>query len=313
MTEPGGDREEVMEEPGGLIKVPLPQLDTKTLGNPRKERQDLDGLRASIEREGLKNPPRVWVRRIQRGGTRVREYLVASGFGRIEAIATSEKLRKEFKDGVPCLAVTGTEAEIRLGQLVEQVQHEDWNPIDVADAAINLTKEPADADAPKPMPLSTVAEAAGKTEKWLTVLINVRQKCTPPVLAAVRSGRLPVSEAAKWIRFDAAKQNAMLKEYLATKAAKGTRAANKEARERAASESPDRVVKPKPKEIAEVRSAMGILSSAPEWKLAMDALDWVAGRNKAFPSSVAKAVDGTRKQGGRSNGKDKAQAQEQAL
>lgn len=51
---------------------------------------------------------------------------------------------------------------------------------------------------------------------------------------------------------------------------------------------------------------MGILSSEPQWKGGMDALDWTLGRNKKFRASVAKAVDAVRAKGGRDEGKGKS-------
>jgi hypothetical protein len=298
----------------GLSKIPFDRIELEGVGNPREDCDHVEELRASIARDGLKVPLRVWHQRLG-GGQAVKvggektfvRYLLVSGFRRHAAIAAQRKRDKHFMDEVPVVLIHGTEAEIRLDQLVETIMHEDWNPMEVADAVIALTAESKllDGRAPVPAlcPMAKVAESTGLTPTWLAQLVKVREKCCAAVVNAVRAGRVPVTEAAKWAGFDAAKQAERLREYLKTKAERGTRAANREARERDADDSPERVVKPTPKEIAETRSAMSILSSEPEWKRAMDALDWVAGRNRSFKGSVAKAVDAVRKRGGRDEGK----------
>lgn len=309
----------------GLTKIEFDRIEINTDGvtNPRQSPRD-GTLRASIVAEGLKNPLRVWHRKlgggrevVVAGKKRNDRYILVSGFGRYDAIKEERQTDKHFYDEVPCVTLHGTLSEILLGQLVEQVQHEDWNEMDVADSVIALTQpgevkpnvvgEPGAGKAePAAYSVGAVAEHSGVTESWLGQIVKVRQKCSPAVVAAIRSGRVPVSEVIrqKWFSLDPAKQDALLKQYLATKKEKGARAANRESRE--TTETPDRPLLPTKKEIAEVRSAMGILSSEPQWKGGMDALDWTLGRNKKFRASVAKAVDAVRAKGGRDEGKGKS-------
>jgi len=312
-----------------LVPFDMIEVGAEGITNPRQSTRDLASLTQSIRTQGLKNPLRVWHKRLGGNSALTVEakkmyarYILVSGFGRHAAITDIRKTLKTFLVKVPCVLLHGTLEEIRLGQLVEQVQHADWNPMDAADAVISLTTPTVELGAATrteaPYDMAGVALATGKTPVWLGQIVKVRQKAAPPVVDAIRDKGLPVTEALKWITFDPAKQVELLKQYLSTKGTKGTRAANREARE--ATETPERPVKPTAKELNGTRGAIGILSTDPYWKGAMDALDWALGRNKKFRPAIAKAVDAIRQKGGRtaedakSNGKGKGKnaAQPQA-
>lgn len=161
-----------------VILVPLASLNYDTNIRTKMDQTKLDELAASIAANGQLNAITVVRGGLRTGGTR--SYRVVTGHRRVTACI---QLGLEY--------IKAVRADIRIAdfpetQLVENLQREDMNPIDEAEAVkriIDNGKTP-----------SEVSKIIGKTEGWISQRLSLL-RLNDTIKEQVRDGVYPISNA----------------------------------------------------------------------------------------------------------------------
>lgn len=276
------------------------RIEADVLKNPRSDLGDLTELKDSINREGLHVPLLVWHKRLSGdsdfkvGGERVfHRYILMGGWRRHAAISDLRTKDPGRWDKVAVTLFHGTETEVRVAMLTDNVLHEGLNPVDLANGCAALMADCKD-DKGKPLTLDAVAKQVGLSRNWLGQLLKVREKACPAVLRSLAKGEITLSSAMDIIRVDEQeRQGELLEKYRTTRITKGKKAAKRETKK--ATGKPVRVTE---KDIRTLRDGITCLADLDYWKGVWDALRFVLGENKTLKTSALRAVDERRKTGG---------------
>jgi ParB/RepB/Spo0J family partition protein len=262
--------------------------------NFRQDLGDVAALAKDIGEKGLLQPLVVLHKRLG-GGREVDlpgvgkvsvRYILIAGFRRYAALQklmdTDPTAAARFKD-VPVTLFHGSDQEARFAQLRENVIRKDMNAVELA---MGLKEMLARGCSRK-----SIADGLKKSLAWVSHHLTVLEKCSDAVLAALRTGRVPLEIALTFSNLSHEKQDAALAKYLKTREEDGKGAARTGAKEDA-----DKPACPSKTLIDQTRAMATTLAKEGKRKedIALesyyngvtDALDYVLGKNKKVRATV---------------------------
>lgn len=174
------------------------------------DQESIEELAASIEQVGLLQPITV-----REGGSKAdgsRSYKLVGGWRRVLA---HKHLGRET---IEATLVRGDNAALFKMRLIENIQRENMNPMDEAEAVAKLKTEHG-------MKQKEIAECLGKSESWVSHRISVITKLDDDVKRKVRNEEITISQAV-----EASKIKDEEKKKEATKEKKTTSESRRESR-----------------------------------------------------------------------------------
>ncbi|MDO4568521.1 MAG: ParB/RepB/Spo0J family partition protein [Clostridia bacterium] len=178
----------------GVHDVDMSLIDIN-MDQPRKRFDDdkLEELRASIARHGVVQPIIV-----RRSGDR---YLIVAGERRFRAAKLAGL------SGIPAIIREFSDADIMEVALIENIQREDLNPIEIAEAVNFLIKQ-------HDLTQEEVAERIGKSRTAVTNILRLL-KLPPSVKDEVKRGSLQMGHARALAALDAGTAEKLAREAIA--------------------------------------------------------------------------------------------------
>jgi len=152
--------------------------------NPREGLHDIDELIASIKSVGLQMPLTVLHRENKDAinGDKKDFYYLVVGFRRYEAV---RQIREQDENAFKTIEVKrfkGSTAEAQVLNLTENVQRSDLSPIEIANGVeilLNLGYKQKE-----------IAEKIGKSQSWVSNVMQFRKSATPQLKTAVSEGQI---------------------------------------------------------------------------------------------------------------------------
>jgi len=209
------------EDRSGLMKVAFEDIEVGVVDNHRTDFGDLAGLINSIVVDGLLQPLVVLHKHyggngcVRPDGKKVfSRYILVAGHRRLRAI---ERIRKQ----IPVVLFRGNETDAKLAQLAENIERKALNYVEQAEAFRGLIN--------CGMSSTEIAKRIRMTERWVSQLLAIREKCCTAVLKALAAGEITVDVAAAIGSIEGeAAQVRQLQKYLGTKQEKGKGEAKRE-------------------------------------------------------------------------------------
>jgi len=160
-------------------------LNAHGLKNGRTSLGDITSLKDSIEQNGLMDPPVVW--RVP--GDEDEEFVLIAGYRRHAAITA---LREETPSAFDMLQVSVFEGDLDEAlakNLEENVQRQNLNPADEAEAVYNLYDRIGNQ--------TEVGEMLGMSQGWVSQRVSMYTGLIPRALTMLRENTLKVTDAMK--------------------------------------------------------------------------------------------------------------------
>ena len=177
------------------------KMNTDGMTNCRSDLGDLNGLKESIEEEGLLQNVGVW----QPPG---KDYYVLSfGFRRHAAIGLIREQDPLFMDDITCAVVGGGLSDAQSTNLIENIKRQNLNH---ADLAARL----GDMYVNRGMKEIEIAKKVGLSQPQVSNLVAVSLKCIPAVLQALKKGWVNLATTKKLARLTEEKQAEALESLL---------------------------------------------------------------------------------------------------
>lgn len=291
-----------------ISKVPFARIEVDPEDNARTDYGNMTLLTDDIRENGLLQP--LIVRHVRLAGNRpyklpdtgevvYHRYFLIAGFRRYEAIRTIRLTRHHFLDEVPVVQKHCAPEEVPFIQLRENILRKELNHVEEADAIIGLQVRLKEKG--QPSGLKEIAARIGRTQQWVTLLVQVVKACCDEVRKALAKGDIPFTVATDLSKLPMEDQPAALAKHLGTKKEKGTRAAKRETAEAAG-----KTVKPTTKELTAFSDALGVLSSDPYWKGVGDGVRHSMGKSPGVRNKAREAIKALGMNFGQGKATDKA-------
>ena len=216
------------EDRSGLMKVAFEDIEVGVVDNHRTDFGDLAGLINSIVVDGLLQPLVVLHKHyggngcVRPDGKKVfSRYILVAGHRRLRAIERIRKQKPGSFEQIPVVLFRGNETDAKLAQLAENIERKALNYVEQAEAFRGLIN--------CGMSSTEIAKRIRMTERWVSQLLSIREKCCTAVLKALAAGEITVdiATAIGSIEGEAA-QVRQLQKYLGTKQEKGKGEAKRE-------------------------------------------------------------------------------------
>ena len=157
------------------------RLNSNGLTNGRSSVGDVSALQSSIEENGLIDPLVVWK-------TDDNNLVLIAGYRRHAAISNlRSEVHAEAFDDLMVGIFEGTLEEALAKNLEENVQRQNLNPADEAEAVHNLYEKVGDQ--------TDVAKLVGMSQPWVSQRVNLYRGLIPRGLEYLRGGKVNLKEA----------------------------------------------------------------------------------------------------------------------
>lgn len=175
-------------------RVEFDRIETGVLGNCRTTLDKIKELADDIRERGLMQNLVVWHKRMRRqahvlpDGREVWDrYILIAGNRRHAAISLIREEDPEAFEKVPVTLFTGNEDDALFAQLAENLQREDLNIMDLANAVYSMRN--------RGHTQAQIAKRLAKSQAWVSRIIKLRTMLAEPVLHAVGRGDMPIDTA----------------------------------------------------------------------------------------------------------------------
>ena len=196
------------EEAGRKVKV----FDWPKIDQLIKDNKDLNaaqrvklrrvlGLAQNVYRRGLLEP--IIVRESGADKDENRTYFLVAGERRYLALDAIGATQVEVK------VKKGTEVELKIDRLSENVQREDPDPFEEADALAEFLEEKKGADSGYTQ--AQLAEELGVSEAYISQRLGMRKRATPELREAVEIGQVSTAMVREMVSLPAKEANEILK------------------------------------------------------------------------------------------------------
>jgi len=258
-------------------RVEFTRIETGILGNCRTKLEKIDELADDIKNRGLIQNLVVWHKRMRRephvlpDGREVWDrYILVAGNRRYAAVL---KIREEDPTAFEKVSVTllvGNEDDALFAQLAENLQREDLNILDLANAIYAMRN--------RGHTQATIAKRLSKSQAWVSRIIKLRTSLAEPVLKAVGRGDMPIDTALALCDLDEKAQLKALARFMKKLEAGDKSGASRDAKEGAGRPArvPMKVMRSRLDFLAERREGASVAMSA-TITLAEKILAWAAG------------------------------------
>lgn len=286
------------EDRSGLMKVAFEDIEVGVVDNHRIDFGDLAGLADSIVKDGLLQPLVVLHKHyggngcVRPDGKKVfSRYILVAGHRRLRAIERIRKQKPGSFDQIPVVLFRGNETDAKLAQLAENIERKALNYVEQAEAFRGLIN--------CGMSSTEIAKRIRMTERWVSQLLAIREKCCTAVLKALAAGEITVDVAAAIgsIEGEAAQVRQMQK-YLGTKQEKGKGEAKRETQKDTGRKSRPALKKLKKMfgEVASLQRKAGEKDATrSEWIGACRAIECAMGDDEDMLEEAEKIVERLRK------------------